>query len=100
MQVARSDPPADTLSTPAGRPRSGIQVPERPDLALGVVLVGELAGSAFTKSQWLIERDGHYIQVPELVYRTVEYANGERTPEEIGERRVGKECRSRWSPDH
>jgi putative peptide zinc metalloprotease protein len=83
MQVAPSDPPADTLSTPAGRPRSGIQVPERPDLALGVVLVGELAGSAFTKSQWLIERDGHYIQVPELVYRTVEYANGERTPEEI-----------------
>jgi putative peptide zinc metalloprotease protein len=48
-----------------------------------VQLAGEFAGSAFTDRQWLIERDGHFIQVPELLYRVAEYANGERTPGEI-----------------
>jgi putative peptide zinc metalloprotease protein len=48
-----------------------------------VRLAGEFAGSAFKDHQWLIERDGHYIQVSELLYRVTESANGARTLPEI-----------------
>jgi putative peptide zinc metalloprotease protein len=58
-------------------------VPERPALAPAVQLVGELQGSGFKDRQWLIQRDGHYIQVTELLYRVAEQANGERTLREI-----------------
>jgi putative peptide zinc metalloprotease protein len=58
-------------------------VPERPALAPNVHLVGELQGSGFTERQWLIQRDGRYIQLTELLYRIAEHANGERTLEQI-----------------
>jgi putative peptide zinc metalloprotease protein len=59
------------------------EVPEQPALAPSVQLVGEMQGSGFKDRQWLIQRDGHYIQVTELLYRVAEQANGERTLREI-----------------
>ena len=61
----------------------GEPIQDRPRLAAGVRLIGEFTGSAFKDRQWLIERDGHFIQVSELLYRVAEYADGERTVPEI-----------------
>jgi hypothetical protein len=62
---------------------AGPQVPERPALAPDVQLVGELQGSGFKDQQWLIQRNGQFIQLTELLYRVAEQVNGERTLEEI-----------------
>jgi putative peptide zinc metalloprotease protein len=59
------------------------EVPERPALAPSVQLVGDMQGSGFKDRQWLIQRDGHYIQLTELLYRVAEQVNGERTLKEI-----------------
>src|SRR5215207_10854216 len=63
------------------RPRN--VVPERPRLAPGVELCGELAESGFAQQQWLAQRDGRFIQLTELLYRVAEQANGEHTVREI-----------------
>jgi putative peptide zinc metalloprotease protein len=59
------------------------EMPERPTLAPNVRLVGELPETRFRDRQWLIQRDGRFIQLTELLYRVAEQANGERTLEEI-----------------
>jgi hypothetical protein len=58
-------------------------VPERPVLAPHVQLIGEMRDTGFTNRQCLIQRDGRFIQVTELLYRVVEQINGQRTIEEI-----------------
>ena len=60
-----------------------LEVPELPVLAPRVQLVGELKESGFKDRQWLIQRDGQFIQLAELLYRVAEQANGEHTLEEI-----------------
>jgi putative peptide zinc metalloprotease protein len=60
-----------------------VVIPERPALAPGVELVGELTGVSYTERQWLVQRDGQYLQLTELLYRLAECANGERTVDEI-----------------
>ncbi len=60
-----------------------MDVPERPALAPNVELSGEMQGTGFQEQQWLIQRDGQFIQVTELLYRVLEQINGERTLEEI-----------------
>ena len=57
----------------------------RPRLAKGVRLCGELQGAGFAGSQWLIEREGRYIQLTELLYRVAEQTTGGRTLEQIAE---------------
>ncbi|MBV8694694.1 MAG: hypothetical protein JO125_04675 [Chloroflexi bacterium] len=56
---------------------------ERPVLAPNVQLMGELKESGFQQRQWLIQREGQFIQVSELLYRVAEQINGERTLREI-----------------
>lgn len=63
----------------------GNQSPERPTLAPGVEMLGELDGSAFQDSQWLIKRRGRFIQVAEPLYRVAQFSNGQRTVDEIAE---------------
>src|SRR2546425_6936418 len=75
--------PAPLDTEPAPQPDATIPIPDRPAIAPSVQLIGEFEGSAFRQRQWLIERDGHFIQVPELLYRVAEYANSERTLDEI-----------------
>ena len=41
-------------------------VPERPALAPDVHLIGEMQGTGFKDRQWLIQRQGRFIQVTEL----------------------------------
>ena len=64
-------------------PPTPAEVPERPLLAPQVQLLGEMQGTGFTDKQWLIERNGHFIQVSELLYRVAEQINGRHTLEEI-----------------
>lgn len=59
------------------------EVPERPSLAPNVELSGKLRDSAFKDQQWLIQRDGHFIQLSELLYRVAERLDGKHTLEEI-----------------
>jgi putative peptide zinc metalloprotease protein len=60
-------------------------VPERPKLAPSVRLVGEFKGSGFAERQWLIEREGQFVQVTDLLYRLAEQIDGTRTLDEIAE---------------
>src|SRR3989442_5244543 len=70
----RSDP---------GQPAAGVDVPERPARSREVQLVGEMPGTGFADRQWLVQRNGHFIQLTELLYRIAEHANGDRTLEQI-----------------
>ncbi|MEO6458593.1 MAG: DUF3105 domain-containing protein [Chloroflexia bacterium] len=60
-------------------------VPERPALASGVELVGMMQGTGFTNQQWLVQRNGQFIQITELLYRVAEQIDGRRTLGEIAE---------------
>ena len=55
----------------------------RPRRAGNVELVGEVQQSGFVDRQWLVQRDDRFVQLTELLYRTCEYADGERTVDEI-----------------
>ena len=82
--AGRGEPAVPPPPVPSrGYPIAVAAVPVRPALAPTVRLVGELRGSGFRDRQWLVERDGRFIQVTELLYRVAEQANGERTLEEI-----------------
>jgi hypothetical protein len=59
---------------------------ERPVLAPNIQLMGELKESGFQQRQWLIQREGQFIQVSELLYRVAEQINGEHTLREIAAR--------------
>jgi putative peptide zinc metalloprotease protein len=41
---------------------------------------------AFTDTQWLVQRDGRFIQLTELLYRIAEHIDGQRTLDEIAAR--------------
>jgi len=57
---------------------------ERPSLAPGVTLAGQMKESAFKEPPWLIEREeAGYVQVPELLYRIAEQCDGAHTIDEI-----------------
>src|SRR5262245_48260108 len=58
---------------------------ERPILAAHVQLIGEMPETGFTERQWLLQRDGRFVQVTELLYRIAEYADGKHTLTEIAE---------------
>lgn len=58
-------------------------VAERPELAPNIELSGEMQEGGFSETQWLIQRDGRFIQVTELLYRLAEHIDGQRNLEEI-----------------
>jgi putative peptide zinc metalloprotease protein len=58
---------------------------DRPKLAPSVRLIGEFKGSGFAERQWLIEREGQFIQVTDLLYRLAERLDGTRTLDEVAE---------------
>jgi putative peptide zinc metalloprotease protein len=60
--------------------------PDRPRLAEGVFLVGVLPGSGFDATQFLVRRGPQFVQVTELLFRTLEALDGRRTYGDIAER--------------
>ncbi len=54
-----------------------------PSKAPGIELIGVLPGSGFTDAQFLVKRNGQFVQVTELLFRTLEHVDGERTFEDI-----------------
>src|SRR5437764_14762340 len=89
---------ADESGTSPTRPSFASLVPERPALAPGVELAGIFADGAFNEPQWLIVRNGHFLQVPALIYRVAEYADGQRTLGEIAATTTASHGRN--SPGH
>src|SRR5947209_2144175 len=60
------------------------EVPDRPYLAPGVRLAGQMRESAFVDPPWLVERQGEgYIQLPRPLYRIAECADGQHTLDDI-----------------
>ncbi len=79
-------------ASPAGQPATnGTQpavtaetaVPERPVLAPNVVLSGAMEESGFAEPQWMVQRDGQFIHLTELLYHVVEQIDGQHTLDEI-----------------
>lgn len=60
-------------------------MPERPARAGDVHLRGQMQGTGFTEHQWLVERQGRFLQLTGLLYRILELADGRRTSAEIAE---------------
>lgn len=61
------------------------EVPEYPMLASGVELIGEMEETGFAERQWLVRRDGRFVQLSGLLYCIAEQADGKRTHEEMAE---------------
>ena len=61
-----------------------------PSRAPGVALVGVLPGSGFTAGQFLVTRNGQFVQLTELLFRTLEGIDGHRGFDEIAEDVTGK----------
>lgn len=61
-----------------------IQAP--PQRACDIELVGEQRDTGFEQKQWLIKRDGRFVQVSELLYRVLEEVDGQRGLESIAAR--------------
>jgi putative peptide zinc metalloprotease protein len=55
----------------------------RPRLVAGVHLRGRMTESAFADQPWLVERNGRFLQVTEMLYRVAELADGTRSIEDI-----------------
>ena len=86
--MAPTHAPSGAADAPEVAPQSAVAdaVPERPALAPGVELVGEMPDTGFQDRQWLVQRHGQFIQVTELLFRIAEQADGARTLDEIAER--------------
>ena len=74
-EPAPEAPPAD----------AGASVPDVPKLADGVHLSGDMEESAFVEPQWLVQRDGQFVQLTELLYRVAEQIDGQKDLAEIAE---------------
>lgn len=80
-------PAADAVASPvSGANQASTGEPsaaDRPTLADGVDLVGILPGSGFDSTQFLVRRGPQFVQVTELLFRTLEALDGRRTYDEI-----------------
>jgi len=77
---AQPDAPAQAGAQPQ---QVQLVIPERAKLAPNVKLAGEMKESGFVEEPWLVDRDGGYIQLTELLYKVAEQVNGTRTHDEI-----------------
>src|SRR5436190_1588043 len=76
-------PAASHDAAPQAQPEA--EVADPPERAPGVQLSEAMEESAFVEPQWLVQRDGTFIQLTELLYRVVENIDGQRSLEEIAE---------------
>ena len=59
------------------------EVPERPALAPNIVMSGEMEESGFAEPQWMVQRDGQFIHLTELLYHVAQQVDGQRNLDEI-----------------
>src|SRR5689334_15083776 len=91
--MAQTAAPPQAPQQPAARPQ--LRLPERPKLADGVKLAGQMRESAFVDPPWLLERDeAGYIQVTELLYQIAEQCDGQHTLADIAQAVSDKSGRS------
>jgi len=68
------------------QPRAAqLAIPQRPQLAPGIQLRGEMTETAYKVPPWLLERDGAYIPVPRLLYAVAEQANGRQSLQQMAD---------------
>src|SRR3954469_22113922 len=92
--AGRAPAGASAPSTGASAPSKGAGqaapefqgVLEPPRLIDGVVLHGTLEDTAFEQQQFLVERDGAFVQLTPLLYRALEQVDGKRSFAEIAKR--------------
>jgi hypothetical protein len=70
------------------------EVPDQPTRADHLQLLGELQGTGFQNSQWLVSRGDRFYQLTELPYRLLQEANGRRSLRSIASRAGGAMGRS------
>jgi outer membrane lipoprotein-sorting protein len=81
-----SDPNRTTVSLVRpthANPKDPLPIVEPPALAPNVRLLGKFSAPGFNDQQWLVQRDGRYIQMTDLLYRVAEQIDGKRSVEEI-----------------
>src|SRR5829696_7037537 len=61
-------------------------IPDQPRLSESVQLSGAMQESGFAEQQWMIQRDGSFVQLTELLYRVLEACDGGCTLDDIAER--------------
>jgi putative peptide zinc metalloprotease protein len=60
-----------------------VGVSGHPKLSASIELCGKLQDGGFAADQWLIQRDGQFLQLTELLYRIAEASTGENSLAEI-----------------
>lgn len=81
------------------RERAGEAMLDRPRLAPGVELSGAMPDTAFTEQQWIVQRNGRFIQISTLLYRILEQSDGSHTLGQIA-RAVSEATLRRVSADN
>jgi len=76
----------EALHTDRSQNRTTSAAPEPPRLASGVELVGKQLDAGFKERQWLVQRDGRFLQVSELLYQTLEQLDGRRSLRSVAAR--------------
>ncbi len=76
--VATAAPPAEQRFMDAMQVSSW-----RPRLTPGAVLLGQALDSGFKDSMWLVQIDGRFVQLTELLYRVAEQCDGASSLDEI-----------------
>ncbi|HEY3110066.1 MAG TPA: hypothetical protein VGL23_14985 [Chloroflexota bacterium] len=89
----QSAPRPPATGAPPSQPPAGataqaeaVAVADPPKLAPGVRTSEAMEESAFVEPQWLVQREGKFIQLTELLYRVVENVDGQRPLAQIAER--------------
>lgn len=81
-EISESIPvPADILQT-SNRQYPSLNYPAREP---AVQLLGEMPDTGYQDTQWLVERNGQFLQLSEVLYRVLERVNGAHSPADVAE---------------
>jgi len=69
-------------------------------LAIGGALAQSTGGAAFSREEWLADYSYLKLQLEREYSHLAWFGSPQGGVDRSEERRVGKECRSRWSPYH
>jgi putative peptide zinc metalloprotease protein len=81
IQTSATTEEVKTTVAPGGQTFIGVS--DHPELAANIELCGKLQDGGFAADQWLVQRDGKFLQLTELLYRIAEASTGENSLAEI-----------------